>query len=258
MIGAVSGISGSLTSAVGGPTQPGIGEVAGRARDPPVHSALSHDAGPARLREHQFLAQLAAGNRKGTKRAADGPSPASLPVGKKKKKKGGKKASKKVKAAKPPKVGRSGAVSDADLFIMMQLVAGRHGWSIGDPPTPASQGLTQTARDPATSAPPPAPLAGQAASYPMAMAPPAGQAALYTMTTAPPPGYPAGQQPPIFPPHRATAALGKPPEEEAFPLQAPPVPADEFAQSEGSVSTETSRSGLPYKDPPPPTRTCGR
>ena len=246
MIGGVSGISGSLTSAVGGPTPPGIGEVAGRARDPPVPSALSHNAGPARLREHQFLAQLAAGDPKGTKRAADGPSPASLPVGKKKKKKGGKKASKKVKAAKPPKTGRSGAVSDSDLFAMMQLVAGRHGWSIGDPPTPASQGLTQTALDTATSAPPPAPLAGQAASYPMTMAPPpalpAGQAALYTMTTAPPPGYPAGQQPPIFPPHRAPAALGAPPGEECFPLQAPPVPADEFAQSEGSVSTETSRS----------------
>ena len=210
----MSGISGSLTSAVGGPTPPGIGEVAGRARDPPVPSALSHNAGPALLREHQFLAQLVAGDPKGTKRAADGPSPASLPVGKKKKKKGGKKASKKVKAAKPPKTGRSGAVNDSDLFAMMQLVAGRHGWSIGDPPTPASQGLTQTALDPATSAPPPAPLAGQAASYP--------QAALYTMTTAPPPGYPAGQQPPIFPPHRAPAALGAPPGEEVFPLQAPP------------------------------------
>ena len=139
----------------------------------------------------------------------------------------------------------------------MQLVAGRHGWSVGDPPTPAPQGLTQTALDPATSAPPPAPLAGQAASYPMTMAPPAGQAAsyptamapppagqaaLYTMTTAPPPGYPAGQQPPIFPPHRAPATLGAPPGEEAFPPQAPPVPADEFTQSEGSVFTETSRS----------------
>ena len=176
----------------------------------------------------------------------------------KKKKKGGKKASKKVKAAKPPKTGRSGAVSDSDLFVMMQLVAGRHGWSVGDPPTPAPQGLTQTALDPATSAPPPAPLAGQAASYPMTMAPPpagqaasyptamapppAGQAALYTMTTAPLPGYPAGQQPPIFPPHRAPAALRAPPGEEAFPPQAPPVPADEFTQSEGSVFTETSRS----------------
>ena len=88
-----------------------------------------------------------------------------------------------------------------------------------------------------------APPAGQAASYPTAMAPPpAGQAALYTMTTAPPPDYPAGQQPPIFPPHRAPAALGAPPGEEAFPPQAPPVPADEFTQSEGSVFTESSLS----------------
>ena len=63
------------------------------------------------------MAQLAAGNRKGTKRAATGPSPASPPVGKKKKK-GGKKASKpkKTKAANPHKKGRSGAVSDSDLF----------------------------------------------------------------------------------------------------------------------------------------------
>ena len=62
---------------------------------PPPHYStglLSHSAGPARLEEHQFLAQLAAGNRKGTKRAAAGPFPeASPPVGKKKKK-GGKKA----------------------------------------------------------------------------------------------------------------------------------------------------------------------
>ena len=55
------------------------------------------------------MAQLATGNRKGTKRAATGPSPASPPVGKKKKK-GGKKASKpkKTKAANPHKKGRSG------------------------------------------------------------------------------------------------------------------------------------------------------
>ena len=159
------------------------------------------------------MAQLAAGNRKGTKRAAAGPSPGSPPMGKKKKK-GGKKASKpkKVKAANPHKKGRSGAVSDSNLFAMMQLVTGRHGWSVGDPPAPASQGLAQAALHPATPAPPPVP--------------PAGQAALYPMTTAPPPVFPAGQQPSLFPPHRAPAALGAPPGEEFFPPQAHAVPAD--------------------------------
>ena len=296
----MSGISTSLTSAVGGLAPPGIGGVAGRARDPlvpdraplggvqppraPVPGAsqagplpglqhcsppphystglLSHSASSARLEEHQIMTQLAAGTRKGTKRAAAGPSPASPPKGKKKKK-GGKKASrpKKVKAAKPHKEGRSGAVSDSDLLAMMQLVAGRHGWSIGEPPASASQGLTQATLDPATSAPPPVPPAGQAAlymapppapqtgqatSYHTTMAPPpampAGQAALYSMTTAPPPGFPAGQQPPLFPLHRAPATLGAPPGEELFPPQAPTVPADVFTQSEGSVITETSHS----------------
>ena len=171
--------------------------------------------------------------------------------------KGERRLARKSKLLNPPRRGGREPSATPTFFAMMQLVAGRHGWSVGDPPTPAPQGLTQTALDPATSAPPPAPLAGQAASYPMTMAPPAGQAAsyptamapppagqaaLYTMTTAPPPGYPAGQQPPIFPPHRAPAALGAPPGEEAFPPQAPPVPADEFTQSEGSVFTESSRS----------------
>ena len=45
MIGGVSGISGSLTSAVGGTSPPVIGEVAGRARDPPVHSAPTKISG---------------------------------------------------------------------------------------------------------------------------------------------------------------------------------------------------------------------
>ena len=172
--GGVSGASTSLASAVGGIAPLMIGGVAGRARDPqvpdraplggiqsprapvsgvlqagpltglqhcppPPHYStglLSHSAVLARLEEHQFVAQLATGNRKGTKRAATGPSPASPPVGKKKKK-GGKKASKpkKTKAANPHKKGRSGTVSDSDLFAMMQLVAGRHGWSVGDPPS---------------------------------------------------------------------------------------------------------------------------
>ena len=154
-IGGVSDASTSLTSAVGGIAPLMIGGVAGRARDPqvpdraplggvqspralvpgvlqagpltglqhcppPPHYStglLSHSAVPARLEEHQFVAQLATGNRKGTKRAATGPSPASPPVGKKKKK-GGKKASKpkKTKAANPRKKGRSGAVNDSDLF----------------------------------------------------------------------------------------------------------------------------------------------
>ena len=222
----MSGASTSLTSAVGGiaPLMIG-GGVAGRARDPQVPDRaplggfqsprapvpgvsqagpltglqhcpplphysmglLSHSAVPARLEEHQFVAQLATGNRKGTKRAATGPSPASPPVGKKKKK-GGKKASKpkKTKAANPHKKGRSGAVSDSDLFAMMQLVVGRHGWSVGDPPAPTSQGLAQAALHPATSAPPPVPPAGQAASYHTTMAPPPGQAASYHTTMAPP------------------------------------------------------------------------
>ena len=211
------------------------------------------------------MAQLAVGDRKGTKRAASGPSPASPPVGKKKKK-GGKKASKpkKTKAANPHKKGRSGAVSDSDLFAMMQLVAGRHGWSVGDPPAPTSQGVAQAALHPATSAPPPVPPAGQAASYHTTMAPPpappvgqaasyhmtmapppappSGRAALYPMTTAPPPVFPAGQQPSLFPPHRAPAALGAPPGEEFFPPQAHTVPAEVSTQSEGSIFTETSQS----------------
>ena len=140
------------------------------------------------------------------------------------------------------KKGRSGAVSDSDLFAMMQLVAGRHGWSVGDPPAPASQGLAQAALRPATLAPPPVPPAGQAALYPTTMAPPAGQAALYSMTTAPPPVFPAGQQPSLFPPHRAPAALGALPGEEFFPPQAPAVPADVPTQSERSIITETSHS----------------
>ena len=208
----MSGINTSLTSAVGGPPPPEIGEVAGGARDPlvldraplggvqppgapvpgvsqagplsglqhcpppPHHStgSLSHSAGTARLEEHRFIAQLATGNRKGTKGAAVGPAPASLPEGKKKK--GEKKTSKpkKSKAAKPRKKGRSGAVSDSDLFAMMQLVAGRHGWSLFDPPTPAPRGLDQAALDPATSAPPPVPPAGQAASYVVSAAGSAG------------------------------------------------------------------------------------
>ena len=282
-IGGVPGTSTSLTSAVGGITPLMIGGVAGRTRDPQVPGVsqagplrglqhcpplLSHSAVPARLEEHQFVAQLAAGDRKGTKRAASGPSPASPPVGKKKKK-GGKKASKpkKTKAANPHKKGRSGAVSDSDLFAMMQLVAGRHGWSVGDPPTPTSQGLAQTALHPATSAPPPVPPAGQAASYHTTMAPPlappagqaasyhmtmapppappAGRAALYPMNTAPPPVFPAGQQPALFPPHRAPAALGAPPGEESFPPQAHTVPAESSTQSEGSIFTETSESDWP-------------
>ena len=62
------------------------------------------------------------------------------------------------------------------------------------------------------------------------------------MTTAPPPDFPAGQQPPFFPLHRAPATLGAPPGEESFPPQAPAVPADVLTQSEGSVITETSHS----------------
>ena len=178
----------------------------------------------------------------------------------------------------PPRRGGREPSATPTFFAMMQLVAGRHGLSVGDPPTPAPQGLTQTALDPATSAPPPAPLAGQAAAYPMTMAPPpappagqaasyptamapppAGQAALYTMTTAPPPGYPAGQQPPIFPPHRAPAALGAPPGEEAFPPQAPPCQRTSLHSLRAPFSrSRPFQTGLPYKDPPPPTRTCGR
>ena len=203
------------------------------------------------------MAQLAAGTHKGTKRAAAGPAPASPPV-RKKNIKGGKKASKpkKVKAAKLHKKGRSGAVSDSDLFAMMQLVAGRHGWSVGEPPAPTSQGLAQAALHPVTSAPPPVPPAGQAALYPTTVAPPpAGQAALYSMTTAPPPVFLAAKQPPLISPHRAPAALGAPPGEEFFPPQAPAVPADVSTQSEGSIITETSHSdwsslhGPPTADP---------
>ena len=58
------------------------------------------------------------------------------------------------------------------------------------------------------------------------------------MTTAPP----AGQQPSLFPPHRAPAALGAPPGEEFFPPQAHTVTAEVSTQSEGSIFTETSQS----------------
>ena len=212
------------------------------------------------------MAQLAAGTRKGTKRAAAGPSPASPPVGKKKKK-GGKKANKpkKVKAANPHKKGRSGAVSDSNLFNM-QLVAGRHGWSVGDPPAPASQGLAQAALHPATSAPPPVPPAGQAALYPTTMAPPAGQAALYSMTTALPPVFPAGQQPSLFPP---------PPPPHTGPQQHwehrpgksnffsrhrhPPCPRTFLPSRRAPLSRRRlTQTGPLYRDPPPWTRTCGR
>ena len=74
------------------------------------------------------------------------------------------------------------------------------------------------------------------------MAPPAGQAASYHTTMAPPPVFPAGQQPSLFPPHRAPAALGAPPGEEFFPPQAHTVPAEVSTQSEGSIFTETSQS----------------
>ena len=79
-----------------------------------------------------------------------------------------------------PKVGSS-----------VQLVAGRHGWSLGEAPVPTDTRTVHTALPPATMAPLPV--------------------------------SPAGQQPRLNPPYRAPAALGAPPGEEAFP----PCPRDD-------------------------------
>ena len=109
-------------------------------------------------------------------------------------------------------------MSDTDLYAMLQLVPGRHGWAIGDTPEPTDTGLAQ--------------------------------AALPPTTIAPPPVQPAGQQPQL---NRAPAALGAPPGEEAFPPQAPAVPAEAFMQFEGSVTTETPNSDWSSLQGPSPT-----
>ena len=69
---------------------------------------------------------------------------------------------------------------------------------------------------------------------------------------APPPVPPAGQQPQL---NRAPAALGAPPGEEAFPPEAPAVPAEAFMQFEGSVTTETPNSDWSSMQGPSPTDT---
>ena len=66
------------------------------------------------------------------------------------------------------------------------------------------------------------------------------------------PVLPAGQQPQL---NRAPAALGAPPGEEAFPPQAPTVPAEAFMQFEGSVTTETPNSDWSSLQGPSPTDT---
>ena len=99
---------------------------------------------------------------------------------------------------------------------MLQLVPGRHGWAIGDTPEPTDTGLAQAALPPTTMAPP------------------------------------AGQQPQL---NRAPAAMGAPPGEEAFPPQAPAVPAEAFMQFEGSVTTKTPNSDSSSLQGPSPTDT---
>ena len=111
-------------------------------------------------------------------------------------------------------------MSDTDLYAMLQLVAGRHGWAIGDTPEPTDTGLAQ--------------------------------AALPPTTMAPPPVQPAGQEPQL---NRSPATLGAPPGEEAFPPQAPAVPAEAFMQFEGSVATETPNSDWSSLQGPSPTDT---
>ena len=223
----------SLTSAVGRLTPPRIGGVSGRARDrapsggalppgaagpglsqagsllesqlwpsQPTSTASLPIAGPARLGETANTANLTKNPRRGTKRDAVDPTPTAPPTGKKKKRVGKKAKSKKDKMAKPHK--GSGAVSDCDLYAMMQLIAVKHGWAIGDPPTPAETGPAQAGLSPASMAPP--------------------------LT---------GQQPR---PNQAPAALGAPPGEEAFPFQAPAVPAGMFIQPEDPIITEASAS----------------
>ena len=113
-------------------------------------SLLSPSAVPARLEEQRHTAQLTTKPRRGAKRAASEPTPAAPPLGKKKKRVGKKASkSKKDKAAKPHKKA-SAVVSDTDLYAMLQLVAGRHGWAIGDTPEPTDTGLAQAALPPTT------------------------------------------------------------------------------------------------------------
>ena len=106
-------------------------------------------------------------------------------------------------------------MSDTDLYALLQLVAGRHGWAIRVTPEPTDTGLAQAALPPTTMAPP------------------------------------AGQQPQL---NRAPAALGAPPGEEAFPPQAPTVPVEAFMQFEGSVTTETPNYWSSLQGPSPTAR----
>ena len=135
--------------------------------------------------------------------------PPSLPQGGKKKTAN---KSKKDKPTKPQKKkGRATTVSDTDLYAMMHLVAGRHGWSLGESPR----------------RPPPPGL------------PPQFQPLLpWPRRRLPWQASTHGQ----VPLSRAPAALGAPPGEEAFPPQAPTMPMGFFARPEGSIISDTSES----------------
>ena len=247
MIGGVSDRHGSqqapglrnLTSAVGRHTPVMIGGVSGRARDPPVPgqnppgvyrpagilapgsypagvptgrqrrslqpSGSGGDlaAGPAGPEETPSTARQATTTRKAAKRTAILAPPAP-PGGKKKKKKGEKKQKK----------GRPAPVSDTDLYSMMELIASRHGWALGEVTSPASAAET----------------------YP-------GASALTALVPLPVP--PAYQIPRRVSPNRAPAALGAPPGEEFFPPQVPELPTGAHTQPVGSALSVASESDWP-------------
>ena len=191
--------------------------------------------------------------RLGTKRVAADPSPATPPAGKKKKKKRDKtdkRADKKAKANKPlkkKKKNQAAAMSDAEIFSMLRLVADRRGWTIGD--TPAAE--PREARHPESGA---LPATGQRSSsnrLPAAERAPQREFPVPPARPAPmtaPPAQLAGQQRL----GRAPAALGAPPGEETYPTRAPHVPVASGFQPEESSTTEASVSDWSSVQGPPP------
>ena len=193
----------------------------GRAAGPP--SAPAHWSGE--LPDEAPLAELCRGVYKRPAARRGSSSSMERSDEPKRKKKKGKKdkplkrgKGKKGKGKPPSKPAKGKAnPSDADLFRMMALVAGRHGWLI-DRPAPGD------ARRPD----PPAALHTPAMAPPPAA--PVGRGSPPMPLTAPPPVPPVGrrlpQAPPSLPqapPSRAPAALGAPPGEESF-LPHAPVP----------------------------------
>ena len=108
-------------------------------------------------------------------------------------------------------------MSDTDLYSMMELVASRHGWALGEVPSPASAAET----------------------YP-------GASALTAIVPLPVP--PAYQIPRRVSPNRAPAALGAPPGVPEFPTGAHTQPVGS-ALSVSSESDWPSVSGAAPTDP---------